>query len=95
MNNGLQQKRLLFEVARKKRQLKLDPRDVIVNENPNPGYRCKNGREEFAFLRNNVIVNTDAVLLKNNEKVSSELLQESIRRVIDENSKTEERTLSA
>ena len=95
MNDKLQQKRLLFEVARKKRGLVLGINDVIVNENPNPSYKCKNGREEFAFIRNNSIINIDNVLLEKNTRITSELLIKSTQRVIAEHAKTEENTLSA
>lgn len=95
MNNGLQQKRLLFEVARKQKQLALTPKDVIVNKNPNPSYRCKNGREEFAFIRNNSIINIDNVLLEENTRITPELLIKSTQRVIAEHAKTNESTLSA
>ena len=95
MNNRLQQKRLLFEVARKKRRLVLTPKDVIVNENPNPSYRCKNGREEFSFIRNNSIININNVLLEENTQITPELLKKSTQRVIAEHAKTNETTLSA
>ena len=95
MNNELQQKRLLFAVKRAETGLEIKPENLIVKARQNSGRKCKNAREEFSYLRNNVIVNVNGVLLEENVQITSKLLTKSMQRVIAENSKAEENTLSA
>ena len=95
MNSKLEQNRLLFAIARKKRELELTREDVIVNGNPNTGSRCQNAREEFSYLRSEAIVETNNKLLNENKTITPSLLKKSIKKVIEERAKENESTLSA
>ena len=59
MNNELEQKRLKFAVGRAETSLGIKSENLIVKSMGISGRRCQNGREEFAFHRNEHIVEYD------------------------------------
>ena len=95
MNDALIQKRLKFAVNRVEAGFKVEPGSLIVKAKRNPGHKCKDGRDEFAFNRNNNIVKADAIMLEANKEINAELLYMSFKRLIAENSKSNDTTLSA
>ena len=95
MNNELEQKRLIFAVARAEKGLEIKPENLVAKATRVSGHKCQTARDEFSYLRNNTIVNIDNALLEENAQITSSLLMKSTQRVIAEASKSEENILSA
>ena len=94
MNNELEQKRLIFAVARAEKGLQIKPENLVVKARKNSGRKCQNAREEFSYLRKNAIVSIDNAILDANTKVTSKLLTKSVQRVIAQGAE-KETTISA
>jgi len=82
MNNELEQKRLLFAVARAKKSLEIEPENLIVKTRRNTSSNCKNGREEFTYLRSKATLDIDAQMMKEKTEINSKILAKSVKRVI-------------
>ena len=95
MNNELEQKRLLFAVGRAGKSLEIKTENLVVKARGISGRKCQNGREEFAFHRNEHIVEYDNEMLSANTKITSKLLARSVKRVVDKNLTSKEASLSA